>query len=208
MTTNQSRFYHPELDCLRFVAFLAVFIYHIEQQFHTVVRLNSPAEWMLMCVFNSGIFGVDLFFCLSSFLITMLLLREHDLRGGIDIRAFWMRRILRIWPLYYFFLFLSATVIPFWLQGGQLFRWRLFHYWFFVGNWDAVHHGYLHSPAGPLWSVSIEGQFYMLWPLLLLGVKPKRILPLAVLVLIAANIYRLLDHPHLLFSNGPIRCII
>jgi peptidoglycan/LPS O-acetylase OafA/YrhL len=192
---NRSKFYHPELDCLRFVAFLSVFIYHLEEQFHTVMKLNSPGEWMLMCIFKSGVFGVDLFFCLSSFLITILLLREHDLRGGIDVRAFWMRRILRIWPLYYLFLILSATIIPYWLQRGQLFGWHLFNYWFFLGNWDSVAHGFLKSPAGPLWSVSIEEQFYLVWPLLLLIVKPKRIVPLAVAALVGANVFRLLHHP-------------
>jgi len=195
MENDRSRFYHPELDCLRFVAFLSVFFYHGDQAFHTVVKLDSAWEWMLMCIAKSGVFGVDLFFCLSSFLITILLLREHDARGSIDVRAFWMRRVLRIWPLYYLFLLLAATIIPYWLHRQQLCGWQLLNYWFFVGNWDCVFHGFLISPAGPLWSISIEEQFYLVWPLLLLAVKPKRILPLAIVALVGANIFRLLYHP-------------
>jgi peptidoglycan/LPS O-acetylase OafA/YrhL len=195
MTKDNSRFYHPELDCLRLVAFLGVFIYHWDQQFHSVVKMNSAGEWLFLCIVKSGVFGVDLFFCLSSFLITMLLLREFDLRGTIDVRAFWIRRILRIWPLYYIFLLFSATVSPYWL-GQQAFQgWRFFHYWFFLGNWDCVWHDWHHSPAGPLWSISVEEQFYLAWPLLLVAVKPKRILPLAAAILIGANVYRLLHGP-------------
>ena len=194
MENNRSRFYCPELDCLRFVAFLSVLVYHLEQQFHSVVKLDSPGEWMFLCIVKSGIFGVDLFFCLSSFLITILLLREHDLRGTIDIRAFWIRRMLRIWPLYYFFLLLSATILPYWLQQQQLWGWRLLHYWFFLGNYDVITHDWHHSPVGPLWSISVEEQFYLVWPLLLL-VNPKRLLPLAVAALVGANVYRLLHHP-------------
>jgi peptidoglycan/LPS O-acetylase OafA/YrhL len=195
MENDRSRFYHPELDCLRFVAFLGIFIYHLDQQFHSVVALNSPLQFMVLCMIKSGVFGVDLFFCLSSFLITMLLLREHDVRGTIDVRAFWIRRILRIWPLYYVFLLFSATISPYWLGQQAFSSVRLFHYWFFLGNWDVVWHDWHHSPVGPLWSISIEEQFYLAWPLLLVAVKPKRILSLAVAALIGANIYRLLHHP-------------
>lgn len=192
MENDRPKFYHPELDCLRFVAFLSVFISHMV---HPAARLDSTWKLILVRIIMSGIFGVDLFFCLSSFLITILLLREHDLRGSIDVRAFWMRRILRIWPLYYLFLLLSATIIPYWLDKPQLCGWQLLNYWFFLGNWDCVVHGFFLAPAGPLWSISVEEQFYLVWPLLLFFVKPKRILPLAVAALVGANLFRLLYHP-------------
>ena len=159
---------------------------------------------MLWCTIESGVFGVDLFFCLSSFLITLLLLREHDLRGSIDIRAFWIRRILRIWPLYFVFLLLSATVIPhclpqqqsYWLLQQPFGGWQLLHFCFFLGNWDCItHNSWLRCTAGPLWSVSVEEQFYLVWPLLLFLIKPKNVLPLAMAALIGANVYRALHHP-------------
>jgi peptidoglycan/LPS O-acetylase OafA/YrhL len=202
MDRSDGRFYFPELDCLRFIAFFGVFIYHLNERFYTAA--NSSMGWMLSCLIQSGVFGVDLFFCLSSFLITLLLLREYDLRGFIDVRAFWMRRILRIWPLYFAFLLLSATVIsrllpqqqPYWFQQQPLGGWQLLHYCIFLGNWDCITRGdWLHCPAGLLWSVSVEEQFYLVWPLLLLLVKPKRILPLAVAAVVGANVYRVLHHP-------------
>jgi peptidoglycan/LPS O-acetylase OafA/YrhL len=200
MQNDRPKFYHPELDCLRFAAFFSVFIYHA---IHLGQMPDSPWRLMLLCIVKSGIFGVDLFFCLSSFLITLLLLREHDLRGSIDVRAFWMRRILRIWPLYYLFLLLSATIIPWWLGVTQLCGWHLLNYWFFLGNWDSVVHDFPQSPVGALWSISVEEQFYLVWPLLLLLVKPKRILPLAVAALVGANLFRLLYHPPALFQQWP-----
>src|SRR5258705_826029 len=91
-----ARFYVPQLDGLRFFAFLVVFIAHVGAQ--------SAAPPWLGAILPAGGFGVDLFFVLSSFLITTLLQREQGTQGRIDVRAFWMRRILRIWPLYFFFL--------------------------------------------------------------------------------------------------------
>src|SRR5947207_1159181 len=99
------RFYRPELDGLRFFAFLAVYINH--------TLLLDPARgelWKraLGSIGTAGAFGVDLFFALSAYLITELLLREQKARGRIDVPAFYLRRMLRIWPLY--FVFLGAMV--------------------------------------------------------------------------------------------------
>lgn len=113
----------------------------------------------------------------------------------MDVRAFWIRRVLRIWPLYYTFLLFSAIVTPYWLGQQAFSGWRFVHYWFFLGNWDCVWHDWHHSPVGPLWSISVEEQFYFVWPILLLAVKPNRILPLAVATLAGANIFRLAYHP-------------
>src|SRR4051812_24548209 len=95
-TKNQApgAWYHPELDILRFGAFFLVFV------FHAVGR----GSWS---GFRTGGYGVDLFFVLSSYLITEILLREQRTLGKFDIRAFYARRILRIWPLYFVFLALT-----------------------------------------------------------------------------------------------------
>ena len=70
----------------------------------------------------TGAFGVSLFFVLSSYLITELLLREKDLMGTLDVRSFYIRRILRIWPLY--FAFLALAVALQWIVPGQQVTWR------------------------------------------------------------------------------------
>ena len=99
---KQPRFYRPELDGLRFYAFLGVFVCHTlpnEATFYSILHLPMP--WIWSAVVRSGAAGVDLFFVLSAFLITSLLLRERQDTGKISLRLFYIRRILRIWPLYF-----------------------------------------------------------------------------------------------------------
>ena len=96
------RFYQPELDGLRFYAFAGVFVCHtlpVGDLFYR--RLRLPIPWLWAAVVRSGGEGVDLFFALSAFLITSLLLSEREQTGGISLRRFYIRRALRIWPLYF-----------------------------------------------------------------------------------------------------------
>lgn len=104
-TARVQRFYLPELDVLRFFAFLAVFLQHAFQ--HTPAfyypGTHPDARGALVAILAwSGGYGVDLFFVLSAFLITQLLLREQEVTGTLDVERFYIRRILRIWPLYFF----------------------------------------------------------------------------------------------------------
>src|SRR5260370_38223700 len=110
------QFYLPQLDGLRLVAFLGVFVFHFLQ---SARRPLSPA---LIAVAEAGAFGVDLFFILSSFLITSLLLREQASEGQIHVRAFWVRRALRTWPLSSLFVrvFLLLSRPPAWSALGAL----------------------------------------------------------------------------------------
>src|ERR1700761_517725 len=97
--TPLPRFYRPELDGLRFVAFLLVFCDHSALK---VTDWSGIGDWF-PAVVSGGRFGVDLFFILSAYLITELLRREKLATGSVDIRGFYLRRILRIWPLYFAF---------------------------------------------------------------------------------------------------------
>jgi peptidoglycan/LPS O-acetylase OafA/YrhL len=136
------RFYQPELDGLRFYAFLAVFVYHtLPQQpaFYRSLHLPLPSLWA--AVASSGASGVDLFFTLSAFLITALLLRERQQTGGISLRLFYIRRILRIWPLYFFVL--AVAVVLAHIVPGQILPWYyVVGYLLFVGNWINVAFGH------------------------------------------------------------------
>ncbi len=192
---EKSSFYHPELDVLRFCAFLQVFYFHIGNIYISGNGLLSHHGWktdFLAAFIKAGALGVDLFFCLSSFLITALLLRECDLNGTLDVKQFWIRRILRIWPLYFVFLAIGAFILPH-IEGlGQPLGPRyLTAYALFCGNWACVFGGAPASPVAPLWSVSIEEQFYILWPLLLFTLTPRRLVPLAVSGLIVATATRI-----------------
>jgi peptidoglycan/LPS O-acetylase OafA/YrhL len=117
-------------------------------------------------VAKSGASGVDLFFTLSAFLITVLLLRERRQTGGISLRLFYIRRILRIWPLYFFVLAVSV-VLAHTIPGQSLPWYYAVPYLLFVGNWINVAFGHLLSVCAPLWTVSIEEQFYLVWPVLM-----------------------------------------
>ena len=150
------RFYIPELDVLRFFAFLAVFIMHV------CAGLGATSIFLSM-----GRFGVDLFFTLSAFLITELLLREKERCGALNVQAFYVRRILRIWPLYFAFL---AGALALRALGGvaSISPTYLIAFAFFVGNFAQCWLPSQPSPGiGPLWSVSIEEQFYLTWPVIL-----------------------------------------
>ena len=107
---------------------------------------------------------MDLFFCLSAYLITELLLREAGTTGGIDVRSFYFRRILRIWPLYFFALGVLAPALAWWDHSEQLPASYLAAFALLSGNWACAIGGYPASSFALLWSVSIEEQFYLAWP--------------------------------------------
>ena len=165
------RFYIPQLDGLRFCAFLGVFISHVT---YAIAELPTgrvrwyQAEWWGQSALLAGALGVVLFFALSSYLITSLLVREWDTTGRIDVPAFWMRRILRIWPLYFGFLLVYVAIGGLTVPVFAAFS-------IFAGNWAEVVWRVDAGLAHPLWSVSVEEQFYLTWPLLLAAL-PRRFL--------------------------------
>ena len=160
-----ARYYRPELDVLRFLAFLSVFTVH--RMDHLPI---DPAQhfWSYnICLL--GNFGVPVFFLLSAFLIIELLMREEISLGTIHVRSFYVRRILRIWPLYFavfYGLVLLMQVIPH-VGPPDPRSWLAFT--FFSGNWYICIHGWIHAfPVNPLWSISVEEQFYIAIPLIAL----------------------------------------
>ena len=106
-----ARYYRPELDVLRFFAFFLVFLSHVvpgDQAFFAKAHIPPMPAGLIISLSAGGAFGVDLFFTLSSFLITTLLLRGKEGYGAINVKSFYIRRMLRIWPLYFVFLFIIA----------------------------------------------------------------------------------------------------
>ena len=193
---NPTRFdYHPELDVLRFFAFLGVFMHHALPRDASVYISNglSPAaaQWVLSAK-EAGAFGLDLFFALSAYLITELLLREHDDRGTFSVSAFYIRRALRIWPLYFTFIALTVFVVPTIFPADRFGLVYIVSFLFFAGNWACATYGIPFSVAGPLWSISVEEQFYIGWPLLLRFFGINRIKQLAIALLLVAFLTRIL----------------
>jgi peptidoglycan/LPS O-acetylase OafA/YrhL len=164
------RYYHPELDVLRFFAFLMVFLSHVvpgDAAFYEHAHIPPGIAEFIVAGAAGGAFGVDLFFALSSFLITALLLREQAARGSIDVPSFYVRRILRIWPLYFAFLLIVVPLVSYVLPDDNMPLKYVVAFALLCGNWACVLWGYPHSVAGPLWSISIEEQFYLTWPLIM-----------------------------------------
>lgn len=162
--------YLPNLNGIRFIAAFMVFIHHIEQVKWMMQVPNVYPHYLMK---NSGKLGVGLFFVLSGFLITYLLLRERDQTGTVSVRNFYARRVLRIWPLYLLIVLLATLVLP---QWPALFDYRqakpitdsyvvprLALFLFVLPNLaiDFFTSSYLCSPA---WSIGVEEQFYILWP--------------------------------------------
>src|SRR3989344_8628341 len=104
----QDKIYLPSLDGLRFLAFLLVFLHH------TTFYINPAlAQNFLLIFFNKhGWIGVDIFFVLTGFLITLLMLDERDKNGHFSIKNFLIRRALRIWPLYYLSILVGFFLVP------------------------------------------------------------------------------------------------
>jgi peptidoglycan/LPS O-acetylase OafA/YrhL len=153
------------LDLLRFFAFLSVFLDHALPRFPA--ELSSGRHGLFyrleLDVKAAGGFGVCLFFLLSAYLITELLQRERARTGTIHVQSFYIRRILRIWPLYFFFLLLGSAL------GLIVHTWRIpsvriFAFLFLAGNWYVAAAGSGLTPTAPLWSISLEEQFYLVWP--------------------------------------------
>jgi peptidoglycan/LPS O-acetylase OafA/YrhL len=188
------RFYRPELDALRFFAFLGVFVFHAAPRTIDFYDAAGYPHWLsnfLISVFGAGAYGVDLFFALSAYLITSLMLREKAATGNLDLRSFYVRRILRIWPLYLSFVAFSA-VAPLWTPAQKL----PFHYvagfTLLAGNWIYVFYGLPASFAIPLWTVSIEEQFYLSWPLAFRKLSVRGMAIVAVSLLVTANVWRII----------------
>jgi len=192
-----SRFYRPELDGLRFLAFLAVFFCHTfpaDPSRYSVRHL--PLGSLLAAASRAGSFGVDLFFLLSAYLITELLLREQDLYGRIHLKFFYARRILRIWPLYLLAV-LIAALLPLADSTQHFPPAYIAAFLLFSGNWLVSWRGMPASVMNILWSVSFEEQFYLLWPLVIARMRPRGKLPAVCLgMLVLASAARLILLPH------------
>jgi peptidoglycan/LPS O-acetylase OafA/YrhL len=184
------RFYQPELDGLRYYAFFGVFLCHtlpFEASFYR--QLNLPAPWLWGAAVKAGAAGVDLFFALSAFLITSLLLKEKEETGNISLKLFYARRVLRIWPLYFLVVGLGM-ILSLTMKDQHLPWYYVAGYLLFAGNWIHAVFGRPESIVFPLWTVSIEEQFYLLWPLLVKRMRRRGLIISAVTIFLLATACR------------------
>ena len=170
------------LDGVRGLAVLAVMHYHS--------RLPG---------YNFGWIGVDMFFALSGFLITNLLIRERQLKGRIDLPKFWGRRFLRLMPAYWAFIGICTFLM---LRGVGTFEpdegwtkgWYIASLWGYFTNYAPVDLWKYQEMTGTLWSLSVEEQFYLTWPFICAFILAKLRRPwiVAWILVLATFICRLL----------------
>jgi peptidoglycan/LPS O-acetylase OafA/YrhL len=179
-------FYLPGLDGLRTIAWSMVMLHHLlPREWPNPAASEELRSWWHAFILANG-YGVTLFFVLSSFLITSLLLQEKERFGRIDVRGFYLRRILRIWPLYFLILIAAAvlngaiTNVP--LTPATFFRFATFNANLLMSGKAAVP-----LTIGPLWSVCVEEQFYLCWPWLLRAASRKT-LALVACAMVAAGL--------------------
>jgi len=160
--SNEVRFrHHAVLDGLRGIAVLMVVVTHFASL--------SPANYHY---FNPGLLGVDIFFVLSGFLITSILLQEFETRQSINLKRFYVRRFLRLMPAYWACVLFMHFVGPHWLSPGEAepagsLR-NLFFALIYMTNWQEVYGAYF-GVFTHLWSLAVEEQFYLIWAPLFLA---------------------------------------
>jgi peptidoglycan/LPS O-acetylase OafA/YrhL len=191
--------YLPGLDGLRAIAVVGVMIYHAN---HT---------WL-----HGGYLGVEVFFVISGYLITLLLIGEHERTGTVALRDFWLRRARRLLPALYLMMgMLLVYVTAFYPAVRESVRGDFVAGLFYVSNWYQiiVGQGYASSeafvPLRHLWSLAVEEQFYLVWPLVMTVVlrRRRRSLPSIGVTLILASVV-ITGVVAVFFANGfvPAAC--
>lgn len=155
--------YYPQLDVIRGLSLIAVFFFHAYHPKSTGTLIQN-----LFVFFHSQLgLGLDVFFILSSFLLTYLGITEYQLKGTFSFKKYFIRRILRIWPLYFLFIILSFFVVPMLASryGVGITMPPVYYYVFFIANFYLSDHVFF---LRILWTLSIEEQFYLFWGICLL----------------------------------------
>ncbi len=176
----------PSLDGLRAVSILAVIVGHAIE--------TAPRGPGLQALQHAGNLGVRVFFVISGCLITHLLMKEWRRTGTISLRDFYIRRTIRIWPAMYFYIAVVAVLA--WFGRAEIGERDLLHAVTFTMNY----HHQREWPLNHLWSLSVEEQFYLLWPgvVVLAGLARARWVCLAVILLvpfIRLAMWRFLEMP-------------
>lgn len=150
----------PALDGLRGIAVLLVMMYHLDSlipQLYPFVK--------------GGFLGVDVFFVLSGFLITSILIKEYELTNKIFLKNFYVRRFLRLAPAFWLFLiclfFIDLIVLPTNQNSNSINPYNLFFSFFYLMNWYAAISPGMTGSLNHTWSLAIEEQFYIIWSLVI-----------------------------------------
>jgi peptidoglycan/LPS O-acetylase OafA/YrhL len=178
MNSNYKKEYLPSLDALRGIALIMVIISHSGRNYSNILfaSISNCAESLWI--------GVDLFFVLSGFLITRILLETLNKKTGLT--KFYVRRILRIFPAYFLLLLIVYTLYPYilnssefkgdikFMQENSIYFWMHSSNLLFLLKPESLFDGTLPFKLGHLWSLSVEEHYYLIYPILLLLIKSKK----------------------------------
>ena len=200
--TEKKKIYFGNLDSIRFFAAMMVFLAHGFSPAYQYFGVNGTFIEKLLFTISNGETGVSIFFVLSGFLITYLLLSELEINNRISVKNFYTRRILRIWPLYYAVLLVVFLLIPWIAKSLNMFgniASQPIYYFTFLSNFDVInilthYPGQDIIPQSITWSVAIEEQFYAFWPLIF-AFLPRKMFPVVLISIITGSLsYRLLNY--------------
>lgn len=199
------------LNGLRFFCFLSVFLFHSFHTEYNYIRDSDLYQFIKHDVFGNGNIGVNFFFVLSGFLITYLLIEEKKLNGQIDLKRFWLRRILRIWPLFYLCIFIGFYAFPI-LKSyfGQTpsESATIYYYLTFTNNFEFIKKGPPDaSVLSILWSVAVEEQFYIVWPIVLYSLSIARYWIAFSSIIVCSILFRLFYGTPAVLEYHTLSCI-
>ena len=180
----------PALDGLRGIAILLVLFHHF-----TIYRPETGIDRWIAAVPLFSWAGVDLFFVLSGFLITGILLDSRD--SDRYFTSFYMRRSLRIFPLYYLVIFLALVILPLLpalhtVLAGPYADPPAWPYWVYLTNFSVADRGLVHGWIDVAWSLAIEEQFYIVWAVVVFLCSPRWIGWLCAAIVLAEPVARTL----------------
>lgn len=204
VSTEHKTIYFSGLNGLRAIGAIAVVLSHITldlERFGLDPYIFGAFKDGTPQGLNLGGYGVSIFFVLSGFLITYLLQTEKDVQE-INTKKFYMRRILRIWPLYYLYLAIAVFVIL--MYGFELKATSLFFYIFYAANIPFILQTTL-SFVGHYWSLGVEEQFYIFWPYINKKVNNNFIFKIFIAILILVGTKLTL---HFLYPNSILESAI
>ncbi len=192
MNNSPKGIYFKNLDALRAIAAFAVIFFHISFWFtYPPTRFYDFLKFVFSFGGDGGSLGVTFFFILSGFLITFLMFEEQEQNNHLNVRLFYLRRVLRIWPLYYSTIIVGFFIYPYianLLRHAYIENASLFLYLIFGVNFDHIYHGYpTVGILGVQWSVAIEEQFYLVWPIIFYFFNRKNYFPLLLVAIIVIS---------------------
>lgn len=155
--------YFPQIDGLRTLACFSVILHHY------TFTYNYGS-------FTIGTYGVEVFFVISGFLITLILLnnkKQNSLSRSKTIKKFMLKRILRLFPSYY--LVLAILLVASLFGGVYLYRGNIFYFISYASNYYFFQNGFTVAALTHTWSLAVEEQFYLIWPMIILFLPKKRI---------------------------------